>query len=81
MVVVKNNLFKEPMYVNEIDNPQEIFWLPTSNHLIFTSNPNFGRQESIQILDMVNLETKSIRIENQAFGVVNDTGSKNSLQA
>lgn len=76
LVVVKNNLFKEPMYVNEIDNPQEIFWLPTSNHLIFTSNPNFGRQESIQILDMVNLETKSIRIENQAFGVVNDTGSK-----
>lgn len=63
LVVVNNNISKEPVYVNQIDNPEEILWLPASSILAFTSSPNYGRQESVQIIDIKSLESVSIKLE------------------
>lgn len=69
LVVVKNNRKREPVYVNDIDNPEEFLWLPTSNTLVFTTDPNRGRNESIQVIDIDTLESVSIKLKQTSISV------------
>lgn len=76
LVVVKNNIYKEPVYVNTIDNPSEFIWHPTKNLLMFTSSPDHGRNESIQIINLDNLDAVSIRLDELNFSVKNKQAFK-----
>ena len=69
LVVVKNNRTREPVYVNDIDNPEEFLWLPTSNKLVFTTDANKGRHESIQVIDIDTLESVSIKLKQTSISV------------
>ena len=74
LVVVKNNRTREPVYVNDIDNPEEFLWLPTSNKLVFTTDANKGRHESIQVIDIDTLESVSIKLKQTSISVAKQEG-------
>lgn len=69
LVIVNNSKEKDVVYINHIDQPEQMLWIPGTSSLAFTSDPNKGRNESLQLIDVKTLEHRFIRLSDNLRGL------------